>query len=80
MPSTLSEKVITGLLRKELGYDGVVVTDCLEMDAIDKIYGPEQGAIQAIRAGADMVLISHTFEKQWAALEAVAAAVEKGRA
>lgn len=78
VPSTLSEKVISGLLRKELGYDGVVVTDCLEMDAIDKNYGPDKGAIMAIRAGADMVLISHTFEKQWAALEAVADAVEKG--
>ncbi|MGO4181796.1 glycoside hydrolase family 3 protein [Paenibacillus sp. TAF43_2] len=78
VPSTLSEPVITGLLRKELGYDGIVVTDCLEMDAIDKTYGPEQGAIKALQAGADMVLISHTFDKQWAALEAVVRAVENG--
>lgn len=78
VPSTLSETVITGLLRNELGYDGIVVTDCLEMDAIDKNYGPEQGSIKALQAGADMVLISHTFEKQQAALEAVAAAVSKG--
>jgi beta-N-acetylhexosaminidase len=78
VPSTLSEPVITGLLRNELGYDGIVVTDCLEMDAIDKNYGPEQGAIKALQAGADMVLISHTFEKQWAALEAVVLAVENG--
>jgi beta-N-acetylhexosaminidase len=78
VPSTLSGPVITGLLRKELGYEGIVVTDCLEMDAIDKNYGPEQGAIKALQAGADMVLISHTFEKQWAALKAVIAAVEKG--
>lgn len=78
VPSTLSAPVITGLLRKELRYDGIVVTDCLEMDAIDKHYGPEQGAIQALQAGADMVLISHTFEKQLAALEAVVAAVKSG--
>ncbi|NIK76950.1 beta-N-acetylhexosaminidase [Paenibacillus castaneae] len=78
VPSTLSEPVITGLLRKELGYGGIVVTDCLEMDAIDQNYGPEQGAIMALQAGADMVLVSHTFEKQWAALEAVASAVENG--
>lgn len=77
-PSTLSEPVLTGLLREELGYDGVVVTDCLEMDAIDRFYGPEKGAVLALQAGADMVLISHTFEKQVAALEAVAAAVESG--
>ncbi|WP_306812802.1 glycoside hydrolase family 3 protein [Paenibacillus soyae] len=78
VPSTLSENVLTGLLRGELGYDGVVVTDCLEMSAIDEFYGPEQGAVKAIKAGADMVLVSHTFEKQRAALEAVAAAVESG--
>lgn len=78
VPSTLSENVLTGLLRNELGYDGVVVTDCLEMSAIDEFYGPAQGAVKAIKAGADMVLISHTIEKQRAALEAVAAAVESG--
>ncbi|GKU80135.1 glycoside hydrolase family 3 protein [Paenibacillus sp. L3-i20] len=78
VPSTLSEPVLTGLLRQELGYDGVVVTDCLEMSAIDEFYGPEQGSIKAIKAGADMVLVSHTFSKQLAALEAVTAAVESG--
>ncbi|MDF2834957.1 MAG: Beta-N-acetylhexosaminidase [Paenibacillus sp.] len=77
-PSTLSENVLTGLLRGELGYDGVVVTDCLEMSAIDEFYGPADGAVKAIQAGADMVLISHTIGKQRAALEAVAAAVESG--
>ncbi|MFC4779384.1 glycoside hydrolase family 3 protein [Paenibacillus sp. GCM10023252] len=78
VPSTLSEPVITGLLREELGYDGVVVTDCLEMNAIDTFYGPEQGAVMALKAGADMVLVSHTLEKQRAAIEAVIAAVESG--
>nr|WP_244226724.1 glycoside hydrolase family 3 protein [Paenibacillus protaetiae] len=78
VPSTLSKPVITGLLREELGYDGVVVTDCLEMDAIDKLYGPGRGAVMALQAGADMVLVSHTYEKQVAALEAVAQAVETG--
>ncbi|GLX67073.1 glycoside hydrolase family 3 protein [Paenibacillus glycanilyticus] len=77
-PSTLSQPVLTGLLRGELGYKGVIVTDCLEMDAIDRFYGPEKGAVMAIQAGADMVLVSHTHEKQVAALEAVVAAVENG--
>lgn len=77
-PSTLSQPVLTGLLREELGYKGVIVTDCLEMDAIDKFYGPEKGAVLALQAGADMVLVSHTYEKQVAALEAVVAAVENG--
>ncbi|WP_337099035.1 glycoside hydrolase family 3 protein [Paenibacillus sp. YIM B09110] len=78
VPSTLSQPVLTGLLREELGYDGIVVTDCLEMSAIDEFYGPGPGAVQALRAGADMVLVSHTYEKQLAALEAVASAVESG--
>lgn len=78
VPSTLSQPVLTGLLREELGYNGIVVTDCLEMSAIDEFYGPGPGAVQALRAGADMVLISHTYEKQVAALEAVAIAVESG--
>jgi beta-N-acetylhexosaminidase len=78
VPSTLSKPVITGLLRGEIGYDGVVVTDCLEMNAIDKFYGPERGAVMALQAGADMVLVSHTPDKQRAALEAVAAAVGRG--
>ncbi|SDS08019.1 beta-N-acetylhexosaminidase [Paenibacillaceae bacterium GAS479] len=78
-PSTLSEPVLTGLLRGELGYDRVIVTDCLEMDAIDSHYGPAEGAVKAIAAGADLVLVSHTFTKQLAALEAVTKAVEEGR-
>lgn len=78
VPCTLSATVLTGLLRGELGYDGVVVTDCLEMSAIDEFYGPAHGAVKAIQAGADMVLISHTIGKQRAALEAVAEAVESG--
>ncbi|QYR23134.1 glycoside hydrolase family 3 protein [Paenibacillus sp. sptzw28] len=78
VPSTLSKPVLTGLLRGELGYEGVITTDCLEMNAIDKFYGPERGAVMALQAGADMVLVSHTPSKQRAALEAVAAAVERG--
>jgi beta-N-acetylhexosaminidase len=48
------------------------------MNAIDKFYGPGRGAVMALQAGADMVLVSHTPDKQRAALEAVAAAVECG--
>lgn len=77
-PSTLSKPVLTGLLREELGFNGIIVTDCLEMDAIDQHYGTERGSVLDIRAGADMVLVSHTFSKQVAALEAVVAAVENG--
>lgn len=78
VPSTLSKPVLSGLLREEIGYEGVIVTDCLEMNAIDTFYGPARGAVMALQAGADMVLICHTASKQRAALEAVLAAVESG--
>ncbi|ANE46950.1 glycoside hydrolase [Paenibacillus swuensis] len=79
VPATLSHSVITELLRNKLGYDGVIVTDCLEMHAISKEYGIPQGAVMAVEAGADLVLVSHTFAEQAAAVEAVTAAVRAGR-
>jgi len=55
-PATLSYKVMTGLLRDELGFDGVSVTDALEMKAIAKTYSPAQAVIAALKAGIDMPL------------------------
>lgn len=77
-PATLSHAIVTGLLREELGYDGLVVTDCMEMLAIDDNYTSAESAILAIKAGIDLVLISHTYEKQRAAIDGVIDAVRKG--
>jgi beta-N-acetylhexosaminidase len=79
IPATLSHRVLTGILREQMGYEGIIVTDCLEMNAIDGHYGPANGAVMAIEAGADLVLISHRLEKQIAGIEAVVEAVENGR-
>ncbi|MEC0212799.1 beta-N-acetylhexosaminidase, partial [Paenibacillus ehimensis] len=79
LPATLSSRVIDGLLRQELGYDGVVVTDCLEMNAIAEHYGIAEGAVMAVEAGADLVLVSHRIERQQTALDALVQAVESGR-
>ncbi|MBU5672937.1 beta-N-acetylhexosaminidase [Paenibacillus brevis] len=79
IPATLSRKVLTDLLRTELGYQGVIVTDCLEMHAISKESGIAEGAVQSIEAGADLVLVSHTLRDQIAAIEAVKTAVKEGR-
>nr|WP_052486888.1 beta-N-acetylhexosaminidase [Paenibacillus sp. VKM B-2647] len=79
LPVTLSPSVLTGLLREELGYDGVIVTDCMEMHAISKHYGTVEASVMAIEAGADAVLISHTYELQVGAIEAITAAVRSGR-
>jgi beta-N-acetylhexosaminidase len=79
LPATLSKNVITGLLRGDLGYEGVIVTDCLEMNAIASYYGVAEGAVLAIEAGADMVLVSHTIEHQVQVLGALVEAVQSGR-
>ena len=78
VPATLSKGVLTDLLRGEMGYDGVVISDCLEMAAIADGIGITQGAIATLQAGADIVLISHREAQQHAAIEAVVAAVEYG--
>ena len=57
-PATLSEPTITGLLRRELGWRGVVVSDDLRMGAIDKHYGLADAAVRAVRAGVDVVLVA----------------------
>lgn len=79
LPATLSSAVITGLLRGQLGYEGVVFSDCLEMHAISRRFGIAEGAVLAIEAGVDVVLVSHTLEEQRAAIRAVAEAVRGGR-
>lgn len=79
LPVTLSRSVLSGLLRKELGYEGMIVTDCMEMDAIAANYGTVDAAVMAVEAGADLVLISHTAHLQAEAYEALVAAVQSGR-
>lgn len=78
-PATLSRAVLTGLLREELGFRGLIVTDCLEMHAIAKEFGVAEGAVRTIEAGADCVLVSHTLSEQEAAISAVIEAVASGR-
>ncbi|GAC1574877.1 MAG: glycoside hydrolase family 3 protein [Candidatus Elarobacter sp.] len=77
-PATLSRKVLTDLLRGELGYDGIVATDCLEMDAIAGSVGTVRGAVEALAAGADLLLISHHLELAHEAARAIVSAVREG--
>ncbi|MHA5050953.1 glycoside hydrolase family 3 protein [Streptomyces sp. SD15] len=56
-PATLSRRVLTGLLREELRYDGLIVTDGMEMQAIAATYGIERGSVLAIAAGADAICV-----------------------
>ncbi|PWW42361.1 MULTISPECIES: beta-N-acetylhexosaminidase [Paenibacillus] len=79
LPVTLSRAVLSGLLRQEMEYDGMIVTDCMEMDAIATNYGTVDAAVMAVEAGADLVLISHTAHLQAGAFEALLTAVQSGR-
>src|SRR5688572_20142600 len=75
-PATLSPKIVQRLLREELGFDGVIVSDDLEMKAIANTYPPDEAAVAAIAAGCDAVLMCGSgktadIERQGKALEAL---------
>lgn len=78
LPATISREIITGLLRERLGFNGVITTDCLEMNALADTVGIPRGTVMALQAGADIALISHHYEYQKAGLAAVLEAVQKG--
>ena len=78
VPATLSKPILTNLLREKMGFEGVIMTDCLEMDAIAKHYGVVAGAIHAFEAGADLLLISHTKDHQIGFIKTMMKKVENG--
>jgi beta-N-acetylhexosaminidase len=76
LPATLSPAILTGLLRKDLGFKGLVITDSLEMGGVAKGFGTGDAAVRAIEAGADTLLMPADPD---AAIKAVVGAVESGR-
>src|SRR5207249_2686174 len=76
LPATLSPAIMTGLLRDEFKFQGLVVTDALEMGGIAKGYSNAEAAVRALEAGADVLLMPPDPE---GAIRAVVAAVKKGR-
>ncbi len=79
LPATLSKRIMTGLLREELSFQGLIISDCMEMKAIDDNYGASKGAVEGIIAGLDLVCISHTLQKQLEFLSLMEEAVLSGR-
>lgn len=75
-PATLSYKILTTILRRQLGYDGLIITDDLEMQAIDAKYDTGDAAVMAIKAGADIVIIPWTLKKQQRAYNSLRQAVK----
>lgn len=74
-PATFSKRIITDILRNNLAFDGVIITDDMEMGAISKNYPIGQAAVKSIQAGSDIVLVCHAYENQLAVLNALKNAI-----
>ena len=81
LPASLSRRIVSELLRGELGYEGIIMTDALDMDAIDTAYSPADASIRAILAGNDLIAIgAHVGTASIeSAIDDVAAAVRQGQ-
>ena len=77
-PASLSKAIITGLLRKEMGYEGLIITDDLGMGAIIKNYSFGGAAVKAVQAGADLVLVCHDYGHAEEAYMGIYEAVKAG--
>ena len=78
IPGTMSRAIITDLLKKRLGFKGLVFSDCMEMDAIQDYYGTARGSVAAMKAGVDLIGLSSTLELMRETAEAVNGAAERG--
>jgi beta-N-acetylhexosaminidase len=76
MHACLSEQVVDGLLRTDLKFDGVVVSECLEMDALSHNIGVGGGTVMAVNAGCDVVLLCRSFSVQQEALKGLKTGIE----
>jgi len=77
-PGTLSNKIVTGLLREKLGFEGLIITDDLEMGAIKKGWGVARGAVAAFEAGSDLLLICEDQEEVIAGMDALRDSLLRG--
>lgn len=77
-PASLSRAVVTDILRGELGYHGVVLTDDLEMKAVADRWAPDESAVMAMKAGCDIVPVCASHDAQVRAMEGAIRAAEKG--
>lgn len=79
LPATLSPAALTGLLRRELGFGGLIVTDYMDMKAIENNYGAGEAAVLSVLAGADLVLLGPDSAKQREVHDALLEALGSGR-
>ncbi len=79
LPATLSPAILTGLLRQELGFGGLIITDDLEMKGVADHWGASEAAVLAVEAGADLLLCCHEWDTQRAIHAALLHALDTGR-
>ena len=75
VPASLSKMLVTDILRQDMGYEGIIITDSLSMGAISQHYSADEAALQAVEAGCDMLLMPSDFEM---AYKAILDAVKEG--
>jgi beta-N-acetylhexosaminidase len=81
LPATLSPRILTGLLRHDLGFDGLIVTDGIEMQGVRRTYGLEGATVRALAAGADAICVGGDHADEHTAIrlrDAIVAAVHSG--
>ena len=64
LPASVSPQVINNFLRNELGFQGIVITDDMEMGALTSMYGFREMGVAAVQAGVDVLLVCHNYEHQ----------------
>ncbi len=77
-PSSMSKKVITDILREQLAFDGVVISDDMTMNAITNNYDMKEAAVESVKAGSDIILVAHDYNKIIATVDTLKQAVIKG--
>lgn len=77
-PASLSKNLITNVLRGNLGFDGVIITDDMTMGGITKHYNIGEAAVKSVQAGSDIILVGHEYDKQLAVLKALRKSAQAG--
>ncbi len=78
-PASISQAIMQDLLRTELGFEGMIVTDDMEMGAVSKHYSYEELGYKSIKAGADLLLVCHTLENQVKVINGIEKAIKENR-
>ncbi|MEH7377016.1 beta-N-acetylhexosaminidase [Neobacillus drentensis] len=77
-PSSMSKNIITGILREQLDYSGVVITDDMTMEAIIDHYSIGKASVESVKAGSDIILVGHDYNKIVETISSLKTAVQKG--